>query len=78
MLDSLIAEMRIVKVGTDKPFIEMRRAAPVVDASGAICGFVPCGSWEPIQQVTFEGVSDYREAMSYDDLAASGGIVDAP
>lgn len=70
-----IVDIRFSQIGDGAPVLEILRASPVGDASGAICGFKVDGTWEQVCTVHFDDPVSYR---SYSDLEASGGIVDAP
>lgn len=78
MSESVIVNLRWVKIGSQAPVLEITRGFPLVDASGAICGFRQSGSWELVHTAHYESAASYEEHRSVADLVASGGIVDAP
>lgn len=71
----IILDIRFATIGDGQPRLEILRGTPVADASGAISGIAVQGTWEPVETHSYDSAQSYR-ALS--DLAASGGVVDAP
>ncbi len=74
---AMVGDVRFLRVDDCEPILQIRRQEPAVDASGAVCGFRWTGQWETVPTVHHSRAS-YADECSYLDLAASGGIVDAP
>lgn len=61
MVINIISDFRLVQCGTDRPFIQIKRAALLVDRDGVVVGFLQDSSWETSQMNVFESVSDFRK-----------------
>lgn len=68
-IDALIAGIRFVEVDGRPPILQVFRATPEVDASGAVTGLRTFGSWEMVETAHFDATGKTCHAEK--DVAAS-------
>jgi hypothetical protein len=75
IVHKLISELRFIRIGNGEAHLHAIYVEPEVDASGAVCGFRACSSWEPIVTASFDSPASFSEHCSLTDLRTVAGLL---